>query len=108
MQDEIAALKSENNQLRLLCHKQQDEIETLNEYADAVECLRDIGKVIGCDHVDCRDGRRKLVNCVEQEFDRLSGRLREFMEEKLVAGIAKKPEILDKLRERLESNEIVD
>ena len=69
MQDEIAHLKEENNRLRLLCNKQQDEIVTLNEYADAVDALRDIGKVIGCDHVDGPDGRRQLVNCVEQVFN---------------------------------------
>lgn len=70
MQDEIAHLKEENNRLRLLCNKQQDEISTLNEFADAVEVLREIGKLTGCDHFDCRDSRRQLVNCVEQTIEK--------------------------------------
>lgn len=60
--------KREAERLRAFCNRQRDEIETLNGYADAVEALRDIGKVTGCNHVDDPDGRRQLVNCVEQQF----------------------------------------
>jgi hypothetical protein len=56
----------ERDQLRTLASQQRDEIERLNCLADAVECLRDIGKQTGCNHVDDPDGRRKLVNCVEE------------------------------------------
>jgi hypothetical protein len=56
----------ERDQLRTLASQQRDEIERLNCLADAVECLRDIGRQTGCDHVDDPDGRRKLVNCVEE------------------------------------------
>jgi hypothetical protein len=61
-----SALVRERNQLRTLASQQRDEIERLNCLADAVECLRDIGRQTGCDHVDDPDGRRKLVNCVEE------------------------------------------
>ena len=65
------ASQAENDRLRQLGIKQQDEIETLNGYADAVESLREIGKATGCGHVDDPDGRRQLVNCVTQTIDRL-------------------------------------
>lgn len=68
---EIHRLQAENDRLRQWSNRQHDEIETLNGYADSVEALRDIGNVIGCGHVDDCDGRRQLVNCVEQEFQRL-------------------------------------
>lgn len=54
--------------MRNLCSKQSLEIEALGDMADAVECLREIGKLVGCDHVDDKDGRRQLVNCVDQSL----------------------------------------
>lgn len=77
----------EIDRLRAFCRKQQEEIETLIGYADAVERLRDIGTVTGCDHVDSPDGRRQLVNCVEQLMDRLEDRIMELAQE----GAAKSP-----------------
>lgn len=64
-------LKREVHLLRQIGRRQHEEIETLRGCADAVEVLRDIGKMIGCGHVDDPDGRRQLVNCVEQELNRL-------------------------------------
>lgn len=61
--------------LRQFCSRQQEEIENLRGMADAVEVLRDIGKVFGCGHVDDPDGRRQLCNCIEQEFDKLNSLL---------------------------------
>lgn len=63
--------KRECDRLRQLCKMQQQEIENLRGMADAVEVLRDIGKVFGCGHVDDPDGRRQLTNCIEQEFSRV-------------------------------------
>lgn len=71
----IRDLSDEVTALRRLCQRQQDEIGELNGMADAVERLRDIGRVVGCDHVDDPDGRRQLVNCVDQEFARLQADL---------------------------------
>lgn len=34
----------------------------------ALVCLRRIGRVIGCNHVEDQDGREKLVQCVEDVF----------------------------------------
>lgn len=67
----VNELTAELNRLRALCRKQQDEIESLRDMADSVEVLRDIGKLIGCGHVEGQDERRQLVNCVEQELYRL-------------------------------------
>lgn len=65
----IAVTCAEVQRLRELCRKQQSEIEDLTGFADAVDVLHDIGKLIGCDHVDSPDERRQLVNCVEHELD---------------------------------------
>ena len=72
---EIESLIGEIDQLRQFSRRQAEEIENLNGMADAVEVLRDIGKVFGCGHVDDPDGRRQLTNCIEQEFDRLRAAL---------------------------------
>lgn len=58
--------------VRELGNRQSREIENLRDMADAVGVLRDIGSVFGCDHVDDPDGRRQLVNCIEQEFQRVN------------------------------------
>jgi hypothetical protein len=68
----ISQLERERDQLRDLGSRQSREIENLRCMADAVEVLRDIGKVFGCDHVDDPDGRRQLVNCIDQEFQRVN------------------------------------
>jgi hypothetical protein len=85
----------ERDQLRTLASQQRDEIERLNCLADAVECLRDIGRQTGCDHVDDPDGRRKLVNCVEEviakaaaERDRLRDRLQKIEDVVLAARLS--------------------
>jgi hypothetical protein len=62
---ELAAKDAEIQRLRELSSKQQLAIEDLQDMSDAVERLRDIGRVIGCDHVDDPDGRLNLVRCVE-------------------------------------------
>lgn len=75
-----AALAQTNDvefRLRQLCSKQQSVIEDLNGMADAVEVLRDIGRVVGCGHVDGPDERSQLVNCVEQAFEKLQHELSE-------------------------------
>ncbi len=63
-----AVVSRENERLRRLCSQQQTAIEDLNDMADAVERLRDIARVIGCDHVDGPDGRLALVRCVDASF----------------------------------------
>lgn len=68
---ELTKLREQVDRLQQFGRKQRDEIENLTHLADAVECLRDIGKATGCNHVDDPDGRRQLVNCVEQEFTKL-------------------------------------
>lgn len=73
----IRNLFDEVKLLRDLGVRQRSEIEELNSMADSVEALRDIGKVVGCDHVDDPDGRSKLVNCVESTIDELSRLLSE-------------------------------
>lgn len=75
LQDEVARWENEAERLRQFSSRQHEEIETLNSYADAVEVLRDIGNVIGCGHIDDPDGRRQLVNCVEQEWQRMESDL---------------------------------
>lgn len=72
---QLAAVERERERLRSLASKQSDEIQNLSDMADAVECLRDIGKQTGCDHVDGPDGRRQLVNCVEQVIAALESQL---------------------------------
>jgi hypothetical protein len=62
-------LERENQYLRKLVSRQRDEIQNLDDMADAVECLRGIGKLVGCGHVDDPDGRRQLVNCVERALN---------------------------------------
>lgn len=57
--------------------RQRKVIIDLESYEDAVECLRDIGRQTGCDHVDDPDGRQQLVNCVEQVIDAASQRAAE-------------------------------
>lgn len=69
--EKVLAVRSENERLLHLCNRQQYEIQSLTEMADAVDALRDIGRQTGCDHVDGPDGRRQLVNCVEQTIDAL-------------------------------------
>lgn len=69
--EKVLSLRADNERMLSFNRKQQDEIETLNGLADAVEALRDIGKVTGCDHIDGPDGRRQLVNCVEQTIEAL-------------------------------------
>lgn len=66
---ELERLRRENEELQKLVSRQRSEIEDLADMADSVECLRDIGNLIGCDHVNDRDGRRQLVNCVEQSLE---------------------------------------
>jgi hypothetical protein len=72
MRQDNESLRSEVDRLIQLGRKQAEEIERLNDMVDAVEVLRDIGNVIGCDHVDGPDERRQLVNCLEQEFARVN------------------------------------
>lgn len=67
----IRDLHDEVKLLRDLGVRQRAEIEELNSMQDAVERLRDIGKVVGCDHVDDPDGRLSLINCVESTIDEL-------------------------------------
>lgn len=62
----------EAGRLRELASRVSREVESLGCLADAVEVLRDIGKVFGCGHVDDPDGRRQLVNCIDQEFQRVN------------------------------------
>lgn len=69
--NENAQLREECSRLRSLASKQAEEIAGLSSVVDAVEILRDIGRITGCGHVDDPDGRRKLVNCVEQTIDDL-------------------------------------
>jgi hypothetical protein len=70
---ELAEARREIEQLRDLGNRQSREIENLRDLADAVEVLRDIGRVFGCGHVDDPDGRRQLVTCIDQEFARVNG-----------------------------------
>ena len=53
-----------NSQVSVL----SDELRKSEDLEDARERLRDIGKVIGCDHVDDDGGRLRLVHCVEETF----------------------------------------
>ncbi len=66
-------LEIENTHLRRLCIRQRQEIDDLLCMADAVECLREIGRKIGCGHVYDSDGRRRLVSCVGDYIERLRG-----------------------------------
>lgn len=68
------ATKRHVKQLEDFVSRQRHEIENLGYMADAVERLREIGKATGCDHVDDSDGRRQLVNCVEQVIDAAEAR----------------------------------
>lgn len=72
MRQDRESLRSEIDRMRQFARRQAEEIESLNGMADAVEVLRDIGKVFGCGHVDGPDERRQLVNCIEQEFARVN------------------------------------
>lgn len=46
-----------------------------DDLADAVECLRRLGEISGCDHVQGRDDRVRQVRCIEETFDRLKAEL---------------------------------
>ncbi len=46
----------------------------LTDHADVWERLRDIGRLIGCDHAEGPDGRLNLLRCVEQTLDGRGGR----------------------------------
>jgi hypothetical protein len=54
--------------LRSRCRRAE---EVRDDLQDAVECLRRVGELIGCDHVEGRDERAALVRCVTVEIRRL-------------------------------------
>lgn len=99
---ENAQLREECSRLRSLASKQADEIGNLNSLADAVEVLRDIGRVTGCGHVDDPDGRRKLVDCVEQTIDNLREALVPF-----AAAAGRPGRLLDCMTDRPLSDDVV-
>lgn len=83
LRERVAELERQEKYLREACSRQATEIENIGYMADAVERLRDIGNVTGCDHVDSSGGRRQLVNCVEQVLtaaEAENARLREQVE----------------------------
>jgi hypothetical protein len=65
---QIVDANREVESLRRIDRQRCEELDELREMSDAVERLRDVGKVIGCDHVDSADGRLALVKCVEECF----------------------------------------
>ena len=48
-----------------------DELRKCEDLEDAKERLLDIGKVIGCEHVEDEGGRLRLVHCVEEVFSKI-------------------------------------
>lgn len=39
--------------------------ETTEERDELLSCVRQIGQLVGCNHTEDRDGRSKLITCVE-------------------------------------------
>ena len=93
LRQQLVDVTAERDRLRQFARRQAEEIESLNDMADAVEVLRDIGKVIGCGHVDGPDERRQLVNCIEQEFTRVTAE-----RDRLRAELLQQPPTLEWLR----------
>jgi hypothetical protein len=65
---QIERLRAEVDTLRDLANRATNDAENA---ADAVDTLRQIGEVIGCDHADGADDRARLVRCVRETVEGL-------------------------------------
>lgn len=66
---EATALRSEVEGLRRLANEAHAK---LDDTEDLVDCLRRIGDIIGCNHVQGKDDRARFVRCVRDEIERLT------------------------------------
>lgn len=69
---ELADERRRHKQIEQFSVENEDLRDELDCLADAVDALRRIGQIVGCDHVGDAFGRAKLVRCVREEFERLS------------------------------------
>lgn len=64
----LCARQAENAELR---RRLDSAVTGIEDRDDAIDCLRRIGDIVGCDHADGRDDRMRLIRCVREEFERL-------------------------------------